>query len=53
MTNKKKIEELLTDAASEYSYECNDRDFECIVRVNCEDGWAKAVVIEPEEAPTN
>lgn len=46
MKNSNKLEELLTNAASEYSYECEDKDFECIVKVTCEEGWAKATVIE-------
>lgn len=49
MINKEKMEELLTDAASEYAYECKDSNFVCMVRVSCEDGWAKATVVEHEE----
>lgn len=49
MINKEKMEDLLTSAASEYAYECDDRDFVCMVRVSCEDGWAKATVLEHKE----
>lgn len=53
MINKKKMEDLLTTAAAEYANECNDRDFVCIVRVSCEDGCAKATVLEHEEGGEN
>lgn len=43
------MEDLLTNAASEYAYECDDRNFVCMVIVSCEDGWAKATVLEHEE----
>ena len=49
MVDKEKMEDFLTDAASDYAYECKDRDFVCLVRVSCEGGWAKATVLEHKE----
>lgn len=53
MINKKKLEVLLSCAASDYSFEYKDRDFTCVVRVTCEDGWVKATVLENEEGGEN
>lgn len=49
MINEKELEAALSVAASDYAYACNDRDFECLVRVTCEDGWVKATVLKQEE----
>ena len=43
-------EELLLDeissAASEYSCEKDDTDFEILVRIKCRDGWVSAEIIK-------
>lgn len=49
MINTRELEHALTVAASEYACEWNDSDFECIVKVTCENGWAKATLISQEE----
>lgn len=53
MIDRKKFEDIMTSAASEYSYEASDTDFECVVKVTCEDGWAKATLISQEEGGEN
>lgn len=46
MKNSEKFVEIFTNAAAEYSYEAEDADFECIVKVTSEGGWSKATIVE-------
>ena len=46
MIDNKDLESLLSDAAAEYSYRWGEKNFECTVKITCEQGWAKATIIE-------
>lgn len=38
----------IQEAASDYSCEYTDRDFEITVKITCHDGWCKATEINEE-----
>ena len=46
LANKKELEEALACAASDYSYENNDKYFSIMVEINCDAGWVKAEIKE-------
>ena len=49
MKNREDFENAIAVAASDYSYATGDDNFECIVKVTCENGWADATLISQEE----
>jgi hypothetical protein len=46
MIDEELLIEMIQDAASEYSCEASDRDFEVIVRIKCDNGWASAEIVK-------
>lgn len=49
MKNREDFENAIGVAASDYSYATGDDNFECLVKVTCENGWCKAVLVSQEE----
>lgn len=50
LEDKDLLLEMIQDAASGYSCDASDSDFEVIVRIKCDDGWTKVELLDP---PTN
>lgn len=46
--NLEELLEVVQEAASDYSCEHNDRDFEITVKITCNYGWCKAMEIKEE-----
>ncbi len=40
--------ELVRDAVSDYSCDASDRDFECIIKIECDNGWASAEIVQKD-----
>lgn len=40
--------EMIRIAASEYSCDASDRDFEVVVRIKCDNGWTSAEIVSDE-----
>ena len=38
--------EMIRKVASEYSYDASDRDFEVVIRITCDNGWASAEIVK-------
>ena len=38
--------EMIRTAASEYSCDASDRDFEVVVRIKCDNGWTSAEIVK-------
>lgn len=49
MKVREEFEDAITAAAADYSYMTGDDNFECMVKVTCENGWVKATLISQEE----
>lgn len=49
MKNREDFEDAIGMAASDYSYETGDDNFECLVKVTCENGWVEATLISQEK----
>lgn len=37
---------IIRDAASEYSCDASDKDFEVVVRIKCDNGWTSAEIVK-------
>ncbi|MBD5401881.1 hypothetical protein HDR58_03635 [bacterium] len=45
MENRLKFLEIIEEAAETYACNAEDRDFEVIVKITCEDGWCNAYIV--------
>ena len=48
MIDEELLIEMIQRAASEYSCDASDRDFEVVVRIKCDNGWTSAKIVKHE-----
>lgn len=46
MIDEELLIEIIRDAASEYSCDASDKDFEVVVRIKCDNGWTSAEIVK-------
>lgn len=46
MNDEDLLIEMVQTAASEYSCDASDRNFEVIIRIKCEEGWTSAEILK-------
>jgi hypothetical protein len=46
MIDEELLIEMIQDAASDYSCDASDRNFEVVVRIKCDDGWTSAEIVK-------
>lgn len=49
MEKEKKFIDEIQEAVAGYCYDCEDNDFEVVVKITADDGWVKVEIMEEEE----